>query len=67
MGENGVGLKQACATLSDTNFVFVKSVLNSQGDDDSDGSDLLGGDKTTMTIRCELGFVAEVLQKVEGA
>lgn len=29
MGENGVGLKQACATLSDRSFVLVKNGSNS--------------------------------------
>lgn len=51
VGENGVGLKQACATLSDVNFVLVKIV-----NEDGDGS-----------IGCELGVVAETLQKAEGA
>ena len=51
VGENGVGLKQACATLSDVNFVLVKSV-----DENGGGS-----------IGCELGIVAEMLQKMEGA
>ena len=60
-----MGLKQACATLSDVNFIFVKSILGRQEDSDSDGSDLVDGSKTT--IRCELGFVAEVLQRAEGA
>ena len=46
-----MGLKQACATLSDVNFVLVKSV-----DENGGGS-----------IGCELGIVAETLQKIEGA
>ena len=50
-GGSGVGLKQACATLSDVNFVLVKIV-----NEDGDGS-----------IGCELGVVAETLQKAEGA
>lgn len=50
VGENGVGLKQALATLSDVSFVLVKSL---EGDE--------GG------VKCELGIVAERLQKAEGA
>jgi hypothetical protein len=46
VGENGVGLKQACATLSDRNFVLVKNGSNK---------------------KCELGIIAEKLQRVEGA
>ncbi len=49
VGENGVGLKQACATLSDSSFVLIKS-------DEGHGE-----------ITCELGIVAEMLQKAEGA
>jgi hypothetical protein len=51
VGENGVGLKQACATLSDVSFVWIKSC---EGD-------------YSGNIRCELGIVAEMLQKAEGA
>lgn len=46
VGENGVGLKQACATLSDRSFVLMKN-----------GSD----------ANCELGIIAEQLQRNEGA
>ncbi|KAL3782830.1 hypothetical protein HJC23_011163 [Cyclotella cryptica] len=46
VGENGVGLKQACATLSDRSFVLMKN-----------GSD----------SNCELGIIAEQLQRNEGA
>ncbi|KAL3798341.1 hypothetical protein HJC23_004994 [Cyclotella cryptica] len=44
IGENGIGLKQGCAALSDLSFILVKN-----GDDS----------------RCELGIVAEQLQRVE--
>jgi hypothetical protein len=44
IGENGVGLKQGCAALSDLSFILAKN-----GDDS----------------RCELGIVAEQLQRVE--
>mmetsp|Transcript_12300 Transcript_12300/g.26863 ORF Transcript_12300/g.26863 Transcript_12300/m.26863 type:complete len:273 (-) Transcript_12300:2229-3047(-) len=43
VGENGVGLKQACATMSDLSFVLTKNEST-----------------------CELGIIAESLQRVEG-
>lgn len=50
VGENGVGLKQATATLSDSSFILIKKDGFNKGD-----------------IVCELGIVAEALQKTEGA
>jgi hypothetical protein len=50
VGENGVGLKQACAVLSDRSFVMVK--------------DGVPGADTDTTI--QLGIIARDLQKEEG-
>ena len=62
IGENGVGLKQGAATLSDLTFVLVKKKkrqrrVSRDGDDgdDSDGEGVI-----------ELGLIAESLQREEG-
>ena len=60
IGENGVGLKQSCAALSDLSFVLTKNQVQVDGHHHNDD-----GDRDVVTW-FELGIIAKSLQKEEG-
>ncbi len=70
IGENGVGLKQGAATLSDLTFVLVKKKIKKRErkgrieNDDNDDDVLQETEEEEGVI--ELGLIAESLQREEG-
>ena len=71
IGENGVGLKQGAATLSDLTFVLVKNRRrgNGVGDGGGDSHALRGNvleEEEEEEGVIELGLIAESLQREEG-
>ena len=73
IGENGVGLKQGAATLSDLTFVLVKKKMkkrkgrieNDDNNDDDNDDDVLQETEEEEGV-IELGLIAESLQREEG-
>ncbi len=67
IGENGVGLKQGAATLSDLTFVLVKKIRKKRGriEKGDNNDDVLQETEEEEGV-IELGLIAESLQREEG-